>query len=98
VVRTLGYLLAGVALVLAGAIVAWLFVAAATNYGGECSDGERQAFQLAFSGVALAAALSAGAGLYRRWRRVGPSRLLSRSVLALVLAGGFSVLMVGCGG
>ena len=97
-IRTVGYLLAAAALVLAGAIAALLLFGAASNYGGECSDGERQAYQLAFSGLSLAAALWAGAGLYRQWRRAEPSRFLPLSVVILVVACGFAVLMLGCGG
>ena len=97
-IRTFGYLLAAGALVVAGAIVVLLLVGAAANYGGECSDRERQAYQLVFSAVALAAAVAAGAGIYRRWRGTGTGRLLPLSVVVLIVAGGFSVLMVGCGG
>ena len=95
--RASGYLLAGALLLFVGAIAAWLVAEAVTNYGGDC-NGSRQAAQLVASGLALAAAIAAGAGVYGGWRRARFAWLFPAALPVLALAGLFAVALVGCGG
>jgi hypothetical protein len=97
-IRSFGYLVIATVTLVVGAIAAWLLIEAVRNYGGDCWDRGRRTYQLASSGLAVVAALSAGVGLYGRWHGGRLSWLLPLSLPILVVASGLAVLLVGCGG